>query len=304
MLEPRWNFGTFFVTSTKLALWFGFKLSFDDCKHGDSHLPTGYELFEIARVKLPKAIAKAVEVSESRMGTVHTGRQNRVLLVFAKTVAHSMSIHLICKNAPLPRTDTGLLDHFSIAALTRCVIDSAIMTLYQSEPSLSLSQWELRRHVLILHDMSNRKRFLTLLHKIGPPDEEPLFLANYAKDKVNFQAEVTKYCADLAVPEEDKLKYLDGQTVFVNGIRGAVREAKLDIEMYEFLHVYLSNYVHSHPVSLSRAKEHNISFEEPSEFQSALCATCLDAVCDYLEAAITRIETFTGSDDKDPLGQL
>ena len=95
-----------------------------------SYLCEAIEAFE-------KATEHAVALSESRLGVVHTGRQNRVLTAYAKTLVHAMSIQLLYNNSVRQKPEFGLLDHFSIGALTRTLVDASIMTLYLSEPSLS-----------------------------------------------------------------------------------------------------------------------------------------------------------------------
>ena len=53
--------------------------------------------------------------------------------------------------------------------------------------------------------------------------------------------------------------------------------------------VYLSNHVHSHPVSLLRAE--NVSFNTPTDFQFGFCGLCLEAATVYLDAAAKRLVT-------------
>lgn len=264
-------------------------------------LPTGQEIFDHAKDNLRKSLTAAVAISGDRMTSENTTRQNLALMAFAKTITHTMSIELICINDPSVPSGDRFLDHFSIAALTRCVIDSTIMTLYQSEPSLSHAEWDLRLHVLLLHDLSNRKRFLTIMGKMDGAEVEDLAL--YHALKAQFIDVITCRANELGLTQEEQEKCVDGQLVYLKGIRGAVREANLDFNRYEFLHVYLSNFIHAHPVSLGRSKSHAISFQKPSEFQFALCGTCLDAVCEYLDAATARMEIFTGEVGKDPLAE-
>jgi hypothetical protein len=243
--------------------------------------------------ELEEHITRAIEINESRMGIAHN-----------KTITHCMSMQLICEKARTMPEGNRLLDHFSVAALSRCVIDSAIMTLYLSEPSLSLPQWDLRRHILFLHDLSNRKRFLTALQKARPGEPGPPFFENYENTKRSLKAVIERRCVELGIPAETQVELGKGQLVFIDGTRGAVREAGLDIHTFDFLHSYLSNHVHSHPVSVLRATEHGVSFQDPSAYQLDLATTCITAAGDYLLSATERIVSFTGDINRDPVGPL
>lgn len=259
--------------------------------------------FEGSRA-LYDATRGAVIVSESRMGIVHTGRQNRALMSFTKTITHAMSIQLICSHAVAMRPEVGLLDHFSIGTLTRTLIDSAVMTFYISEPRLSLTEWDFRRHVLFLHDLTNRRRFLTAMRKHAGQPALPNEKDEYQQAKTRILEVIVKRASELSLSVARIEELSKGQTVFIDGVRGAIREAGLDVDHFDFFHAYLSNHVHGHPVSYMRADEQQISFETPSEFQFGFCGLCLEAGAQYLEAVTARIEAFTGNESHDPNGHL
>ena len=250
------------------------------------------------------ATQSAVRISESRIGVFHTGRQNRVLFSFTKAITHALSIELIHSHATEMRPEVGLLDHFSIGALTRTLIDSCIMTLYLSEPSLSIAEWDLRRHVLFLHDLTNRRRFLSAMRKHAkqsPPANDD---TDYKQAKNNIASVIRRRATELALPEDRIQELLKGQIVFLDGVRGAIREAELDVDHFDFMHTYLSNQVHSHPVSYVRAEDQKISLETPSNFQFSFCGLCLEAGAQYLAAMTARVEAFTGDAKRDPNGHI
>ena len=249
-----------------------------------------------------KATERAVALSESRLGIVHTGRQNRVLTAFAKTIVHAMSIQLLCRNSVNQIPEFGLFDHFSIATLTRTLVDASIMTLYLSEPSLSEAEWDLRRQVLFLHDASNRKRFLKAMYKHAGKSLSAEELDAHRQNKDEVLAMIARRGKELGLDESRIDELSKGQLVFIEGVRGAVREAGLDTNEFDFVHVYLSNHVHSHPVSLLRQEK--ISFETPTDFQMGFCAFCLEAATVYLENVNSRAEKFTGDMARDPNGHI
>lgn len=249
-----------------------------------------------------KEVEKSVSLSENRIGVAHTGRQNRVLMAFAKAIAHAISIHALVDKSVMTDQQPGMLDHFSVGALSRTLIDASLMTLYLSHPYLNSAEWDLRRHILFLHDATNRKRFLTAMHQYAgsqfPEDE----LSETKRHKQDLIRIIKARGKELGHSQKEVEEFCKGQTVFIGGVRGAVREAGRNLKEFEFLHTYLSNHVHSHPVSLLRTE--NISFEEPTAFQMGFCALCLEGGGGYLSSANKRIEDFTGDMALDPNGQM
>ncbi|WP_192384065.1 hypothetical protein [Mesorhizobium silamurunense] len=245
--------------------------------------------------KLEAAMQSAVAISDGAIGVVHTGRQNRALFVFAKLITHCMSVAGIIENR------TALLDHFSVATLGRAIIDASLMTKYISEPSLTADEWDLRRQILFLHDLTTRKRFLTALELAGQPRDTGFF-EGYAAAKDGLKTKIEDLAAKLGHAPDQIKELSSGQRVFVGGSRGAAREAGWDIQQFEFHQSYLSNWVHSYPVSFMRADEQGISFSDPSAYQFWLCQMVLVTSADYLNDVNARMKLFTGSVEADPVG--
>lgn len=248
------------------------------------------------------ATRRAVIVSEECMGVVHTGRQNRALFILAKVISHNMSLISLVQKAVEAPKGASLLDHFSVVALGRVSIDTSIMGLYLSEPTLTADEWNLRRHILFLHDATNRKRFLSALAKAEDADTGE-HLTDYPEAKAALGEAIEKHGLASGLPLEQIQDLKDGR-VFVGGVRGAVREAGLSVELFEAHNAYFSPFVHGHPVSFLRANEHNISFNEPSEYQKYLCSYVMQAVAVYTAALVDRMQDFCGDMANDPLGQI
>lgn len=244
----------------------------------------------------------AVKLSESREDTYHTGRQRRVLAVFAKTILHGMALEALL-DAPI-RNRAGLLDHFTAGTITRAIIDASLMTMYLSEPSLSYKQWLLRREVLHLHELTNRKRFLEPSGKLNPELSARLpFFKNYEADKKDSRARILGYCEELGIDPAKSAKLQEGQFVFTEGGRGAAREAGWDVDAHEFEQAYYSAYVHTHPVSFMKMDEQQISWSVPSDFQKNFVSMALSSAARYFEWSNARIDSFTGVEERDPLAQ-
>ena len=76
------------------------------------------------------------------------------------------------------------------------------------------------------------------------------------------------------------------------------------MDQFDFSQVYLSNWVHSHPVSFLRFTDQKISFSRPSPYQIGVIVTALSAATHYLEAATDRMRAFTGAKSLDTIGHL
>ena len=177
------------------------------------------------------------------------------------------------------------------------------MTMYISDPNLNREQWDLRRQIFRLHELFNRKRFLTAW---GTKDQTPNlpFFETYEKRKVTLRARIDTLAKQLGYTSEQIEGFLKGQYVFIDGARGAAREAGWDMDAFDFHQAYLSNWVHSHPVSFLRFTEQGISFSHPSDYQINFCGTVLEITMPYIRKTTDRMRSFTGSKDLDAIGHL
>ncbi|WP_129154897.1 hypothetical protein [Bosea sp. Tri-44] len=249
---------------------------------------------------LDSASERAVAISERNIGKTHTGRQRRALAVFSKLIVHNMAMILLTKKF-FDDEERGLLDHFSLASLARSSLDAALMTMYISEPSLNLTRWDFRRQLLFLHDTNNRSRFLKPLRKDGV---EFGFFENADAVRDGIRSKLGKLGAELLYSQEKIADYQRGFHIFVDGVRGAVREAGWDVDEFEFNQSYLSAYVHSHPVSFIRLDEHQVTFEGASQFQVDFCHYLLEMTAGYLASVADRMDAFSLPGEGDPNGHL
>jgi hypothetical protein len=233
------------------------------------------------------ATRDAIAISESRIGVDHTGRQNIALFIFAKLIAHCMSMGLILSKCQQVLESGGLLDHFSLATLGRAALDASVMTIYISDPNITRERWDLRRQIFRLHELFNRNRFLTAA---GAKNQTPkmVFFETYEQRKVTLRTRIDGLAKELGYSPEQIEGILKGQNVFIDGVRGAAREAGWDVDAFDFHQSYLSNWVHSHPVSFLRFTEQGISFSHPSDYQLNFCSTVLEITMPYLRKTIDR----------------
>ena len=259
--------------------------------------------FEGIQTQFTNALSKSVAISANAIGINHTGRQNRALFIFAKLIAHCMAISALMEKHNYAPQGAKLLDHFSIAALGRTVIDASLMVMYISEPKLTRAEWDLRRQILFLHDLSNRNRFLKSVAKIKTENDSD-FLQSYDVVKPKIIEKIQSLSIGLGHSYTEIEEFCSGQRVYVQGAQGAAREAGWNVDLFAFMQSYLSNWVHSHPVSFMRADEHKISFSNPSEYQKGQVCLVLDVCTECLNDTNARMAKFSGNISKDPVGQL
>lgn len=247
-----------------------------------------------------EALEESVRIMTAQDGIYHTGRQRRAISVFGKAQLHCMTLETIVEN--VVRTGSGLLDHFTVGTITRSIIDASLMTMYLSEPSLTFQQWQLRREVLHLHELTNRKRFLEPQGKVISSDgpRQPFF-DTYEQAKKDSRDRIALYGEAVGIDSEKIKKLQEGQWVFVDGGRGAAREADWDLNAFEFEQAYYSAYVHSHPVSFMKMDEQEISWSHPSPFQRNFVALALNVAGRHLERANDRMKAFAADESCDPL---
>jgi hypothetical protein len=254
---------------------------------------------ELAVSQFETTVAAAVSLSEVNIGVNHTGRQKRALFLFAKMIVHEMSMLLIVGRFLSAKEGFRLLDHSSLATLARTAIDSALMVMYISHPKLTRDEWNLRRYVLYLHDLTNRKRFLAATGRKDLP-----FYDHYEVSKAEMIQKIRRFAKALRVDAAEVSELTKGQRVFVSGARGAVREAGWDVQEYDFIQSYTSPYVHSHPVSFMRAEENAISFQEPAKYQLDFSVVVFSMATECTARVTRRMATFSVSGIGDPLGQV
>lgn len=182
----------------------------------------------------------------------------------------------------------------------RCVGDDNV---HFSDPNINRQQWDLRRQIFRLHELFNRNRFLTAS---GTKDRVPNlpFFETYKERKATLRTRIEMLAKQLGYTSEKLEGFLKGQYVFIDGVRGAAREAGWDVDAFDFHQAYLSNWVHSHPVSFLRSTEQRISFSRPSDYQLDFCGTVLEITMPYIRRTTDRMRAFTGSKDLDPIGHL
>jgi hypothetical protein len=179
-----------------------------------------------------------------------------------------------------------MLDHSSIAALARNLLESLVMFLYITEPTVSEEEWLLRRAVLELHDCTNRYRVLKDLGD-GDSDEAKEF-----RSKIDpLKSTISSHPDFQSLDPDRKKKLLTGQQLYVGGIGAAARAAGLDGDLFNGMYANLSLHMHCAPASFYRSIDNPSEpmLATPSEYVYGVSAGALAYVTQPLGLACERM---------------
>lgn len=161
------------------------------------------------------------------------------------------------------------LDHSSIAAMARTLIEAAVLFGYMTEQGPSEEEWDLRWSVLLLHDATTRYK----MFKSWKATDEA---AVHKKRMSELRLEVSKHPRFRGLEEERRQKILAGTEFYIHGLRAAVRSVGWDVGHFNAIYAYLSSHSHSSPVSFVRAHTHGVDFEKPSGAQLVTAGLALE----------------------------
>jgi hypothetical protein len=161
------------------------------------------------------------------------------------------------------------LDHASIAALSRCMIENVTVFLYIGDNAPSDDEWACRSQVIDLHDFCNRREFLSLLNIPKKKDES---------DEMTFEFLTMKLRENpffkTLKPHRQKI-LLRGEDMFIEGRSVAIRQIGWGDEHARGIYKYLSNHAHSMPMAFHRT-EINKVYEKDSEAAKGVAALSIE----------------------------
>lgn len=205
-----------------------------------------------------------------------------------------------------PRIDAGeesTLDHGSIAALSRGMAESAAMVAYLVDPALTLDQWELRKHVLWLHDATTRYKMFS---KLENEEQATAFRA----DMQDLRTRIEAFAEFQELAPDRQGRVIAGSEIYLHGLRSAVRLAGWDVDEFDAMYGYLSSYAHNSPVSFIRFGEHGIDYKVPTRAQRSIAGNGLEFAFNALQsatehvAAAFRVQAPASLDIPDPSGEV
>ena len=243
---------------------------------------TPLNYFESAVASFSDALDSAMKISMLTGGRRDGERIAWASWIFLRLCVIGMSLIELTK-LKKQRAEDGVytLDHNSVAALSRNLIEAGLMFHYLTEHGMTETEWELRRTVLILHDNTTRYRIFKSWHQ-----EEA---ANFRHAVEQLREELSNRDDFKGFNEEKRERLLSGQAMYLDGLRSVVRKAGWDVGRFDFVYAYLSTHTHSSPVSFFRTHIHGIDFDSPSEHQYSLSGFALEHAAQSLGSASKRM---------------
>lgn len=229
------------------------------------------------------ALANAVSASEAGIGVLLGRRGDWSAILHARIILNLTNQLAIVSDGIRGQPGSQLLDHFAVVSLARTAIEAALMMLYVSDPSISVSEWRFRRLALDLHDVTHRNRFFKAAEENHAHRDEYAFHIERLRNEIKAHP----HFSTLAAEQQERL--LAARDYFVGGKRAAIRSAGWNLRETEFYESYFSAFVHSTPVSFYRADQHQIDFRTVSDFQMHLCRMALNSVAEVLETTTSRM---------------
>ena len=206
--------------------------------------------------------------------------------LFFRLLMVSGSILILCNQERRHKSlggpsDMSVLDHSSIAALARNLLEASVLFAYVSNPEIAENAWLLRREVLELHKATADYR---ASKNVGDAD------ATECKEKM------TSLKTAIASDEQFKLlktelqeNILRGQQQYIHGLRGAVKEAGRDVEEFDGIYQMRSSYAHSAPISFPAGNSKDPIVGVMPELQYQLVGLALQYVTGWLSFACERM---------------
>jgi len=142
------------------------------------------------------------------------------------------------------------LDHASIAALSRALIENVATCIYLSDQAVSEEEWNARRLIMHLNDLINRRAFL---RQIGQMRE-----GNSKKIEEELRTKLQANSAFTALTRDQRGKILNGSNMFLHGRHKTMLAFGWGDDRTAGVYKYLSSHAHSTAMAFSRTEMNQV----------------------------------------------
>jgi hypothetical protein len=198
-------------------------------------------------VSLDEVIAISVVVSEASNGIEAAVAGHWVNALYGRLCLNAMTVLGMMMNG----VKGGPMDHYSIVVVSRSAFEVCLMVAYlTSENSPKLEQ-DLKILGLRIHDTVARLRFFKGFGRTKQTE-------TFRQGLDDLREEARQNSIFQGLEDLQKSDLLSGKTGFIRSMRSVVREVGMSVDQFDSLYAYFSSYVHSMPMSFSRAREQDI----------------------------------------------
>jgi hypothetical protein len=142
------------------------------------------------------------------------------------------------------------IDHASIAALSRALIENVATCIYLSDQSVSDDEWNARRLIMRLNDQINRASFLRQIGQL--PEAPPEKVVN------EIRAELEANATFNTLPRNQRGKILNGSNMFLHGRHKTMLAFGWGDDITAGVYKYLSSHAHSTAMAFSRTEANRV----------------------------------------------
>jgi hypothetical protein len=205
-----------------------------------------------------------------------TGRHFHASVLFTRLCVSAMSLQKLSPHPSLLGQDAHW-DYASVCSITRNIIECYLIFYYLCIQVVDDTEWEARWRLFNLHDCMQRIKMFAVLN-IAPEWE-----ASKVIEITIYELNSNSYFQGFT--QKQQQYYLKGNTALFMSQDQIVQSYGGDVNHFRFLYRFLSNQVHSLPMSFYRVGEQERGRGVESEVEVGYTALCLDTAHQYLDQA-------------------
>ncbi len=204
------------------------------------------------------------------------GKHFYASVLFTRLCVGAVSLQSLCPDPGLLGRDAHW-DYVSTCSLARNIIECYLTFYYLCIQKVPEPEWEARWRLLNLHDCTQRAKMFECVN-IAPEEEAAKVIKLTAQ-------ELRENTYFKSLPEKQQQHYLKGNTALFMSQDDIVRAYGGDVSDFRFMYRFLSNQVHSFPMSFYRVGEQERGRGVESELEVGYTSLCLDTARQYLDRA-------------------
>jgi len=206
-------------------------------------------------------LVKQARLISNRVGPhVATPRHGYATWLFIRACITAGSLTQLFEGQTSENNAITYLDHPSVAALSRALMENIAVLIYFTDDKLSDDEWRCRRDLIDLHDLINRGQFLT---QIDPKQKPP------PKDLSEAQCKLLNdNPAFMAIPAARRKRLLAGEDMFVQGRHHAMLAFGWGHQLTRGVYKYVSSHAHSTALAFRRTEKNRVYTKDSGASQA------------------------------------
>ena len=219
----------------------------------------------------------AIELSHKSTNiAAPTSRHFYASVLFTRLVICSASLKKLCPH-PSQLGKDAIWDCLSACAITRNILECYLIFYYFCIDNIGEIEWDARWRLFNLHDFIQRRKMFDSY--MSEDDTE-------ATNKLVNELASNGYFETLS--EKQKRHYLKGNNALFKPLDKIAESRGDDVTQFRMLYRFLSNQIHSLPMSFYRTLEHERGRGMESEVEVGYSAICLDTAYQNLREACSE----------------